>query len=126
MKKPTIVLAVIVMLQGCAGPGYGAKWEPVVDVRPEQQASYSNDLAQCQQYATRVIDAQQGAVAGAIVGALLGAALGAAAGGNGRFNGQMAGVGAISGGASTAAAAEGGQRGIISRCLAGRGYSVLN
>ena len=39
---------------------------------------------------------------------------------------QMAGVGAVSAGASAAAEAEGGQRGIIRRCLAGRGHQVLN
>lgn len=54
-----------------------------------------------------------------MAGAIFGVLLGAVAGGNNRFNGRMAGVGA-------AASAEGGQRGIISRCLAGRGYSVLN
>ena len=118
------------MMAGCAAPGgtrgTGANWEPVVDVRPHQQPTYANDLRECQAHATRVMDAQQAAVAGAIGGAILGALLGAAAGGGSRFNSRMAGVGAVSGGVSAAAGAEGGQRGIISRCLAGRGYSVLN
>lgn len=123
---PTVLA--LIMLAGCAGPnsGYGARWEPVVDVRPGQQASYPTDLAECQAHATRVMDAQQAAVSGALAGAIFGALLGAAAGGNGRFNSRMAGVGALSGAAGAAGAAEGGQRGIISRCLAGRGYSVLN
>jgi hypothetical protein len=97
-----------------------------VDVRPHQQAQYSTDLFECQQHANKVMSAGQAAVAGAIGGAIVGALLGAAAGGNGRFNGRMASVGGVAGGLGSAAEAEGGQRGIISRCLSGRGYSVLN
>jgi len=126
MKSIAVTAALAVFVAGCAGAGYGSQWQPVVDVRPDQQASYPNDLSQCQQYATRVMNAQQGAAAGAVAGAIFGALLGAAAGGNGRFNSQMAGVGALSGGVGAAAEAEGGQRGIIRRCLAGRGYSVLS
>lgn len=126
-KLVVAVVAASLVIVGCAGPGYGAQWTPVVDVPPERsQAYYSTDLPACQQYATQVMNSQQGAAAGAIAGALFGALLGAAAGGNGRFNSQMAGVGALSGGASAAAGAEGGQRGIIRRCLLGRGYNVLN
>jgi uncharacterized protein YcfJ len=128
VKKIVAGAMALGMLAGCAtqGSGYGANWTPVVDVRPEQQSRYSTDLYECQQYANQVMSAQQAAVGGAVAGAIFGALLGAAAGGNGRFNGQMAGVGALSGGAGAAAQAEGGQRGIIRRCLIGRGYSVLN
>jgi uncharacterized protein YcfJ len=128
LKTVALVTALALVVSGCAtqSGGYGARWEPVVDVRPHQQAQYSTDLAECQQHATKVIAAQDAAIHGAVAGAIFGALLGAAAGGNSRFNTQMAGVGALSGGAGAAAAAEGGQRGIISRCLAGRGYSVLN
>lgn len=120
----------LAMLGGCAtshpGGGTGAQWEPVVDVRAGQQGAYPTDLYECQQHANRVMSAHQAAVGGAVAGAIFGVLLGAVAGGNGRFNGRMAGVGALSGGVGAAASAEGGQRGIISRCLAGRGYSVLN
>lgn len=128
MRKILIGGLLLALLAGCAGPnrGYGAQWQPVVDVRPHQQVQYPTDLFECQQYANQVVSAQQAAVGGAVAGAIFGALLGAAAGGNGRFNGQMAGVGALSGGVGAAASAEGGQRGIISRCLTGRGYSVLN
>jgi outer membrane lipoprotein SlyB len=126
LKFIAIIAALAMLVVGCAGPGYGSQWQPVVDVRPDQQGNYPNDLFECQQYATRVMNAQQGAAAGAVAGAIFGALLGAAAGGNGRFNSRMAGVGALSGGVGAAGEAEGGQRGIIRRCLAGRGYSVLN
>jgi outer membrane lipoprotein SlyB len=130
MTKSLVAALGVSCLTGCAhqagNRGYGANWEPVVDVRQHQQAQYPSDLSQCQAHATKVIAANDAAVQGAIAGAIFGALLGAAAGGNSRFNSQMAGVGALSGGTSAAVAAEGGQRGIISRCLAGRGYSVLN
>lgn len=130
MKRTAVGALALCMIGGCANQaghrGYGSNWEPVVDVRPHQQAQYQTDLYECQQHASKVMSAADGAVAGAVAGAIFGALLGAAAGGNSRFNSQMAGVGALSGAAGAAGAAEGGQRGIISRCLAGRGYSVLN
>lgn len=129
MRKALIgTLALALAGWGTAPPsrGYGAQWEPVVDVRAHQQAQYPTDLYECQQHANKVISAQQAAVQGAVAGAIFGALLGAAVGGGGRFNRQMATVGGISGAAGAAGEAEGGQRGIISRCLAGRGYSVLN
>jgi outer membrane lipoprotein SlyB len=128
MRKIMMGLLALAMLSGCAtqNRGYGANWQPVVDVRAHQQAQYPADLYECQMHATKVIAANEAAVQGAVAGAIFGALLGAAAGGNSRFNSHMAGVGAVSGGVHAAAAAEGGQRGIISRCLAGRGYSVLN
>ena len=125
MKKTAISILVLGMVVGCAGPGYGSAWQPVVDVRPAQQSQYPMDLATCQQYANQVMDAQQGAMAGAIGGAIFGALLGAAVG-NRYTARRTAGVGALAGGVSAAAEAEGGQRGIIRRCLIGRGYSVLN
>jgi outer membrane lipoprotein SlyB len=130
MKNAIAGALVLALIAGCAGPnqgGYGASWVPVVDVPPDRQAWFqSTDLPQCQAYATQVMNAQQAAVQGAVAGAIFGALLGAAAGGNGRFNSRVAGVGALSAGAGAAAEAEGGQRGIIRRCLMGRGYNVLN
>lgn len=125
MKIASGALALAILAGCAANGGTGAQWQPVVDIKPSQ-TNYYADLADCQRLATQVMSAGQSAAAGAVAGALFGALLGAAAGGNSRFNGQMAGVGALSGGAGAAASAEGGQRGIISRCLAGRGYAVLN
>jgi len=107
---------------GCATRGTGANYSPIVD-RPGP--AYMQDLADCQAHATKVMDAAQGAAAGAVAGAIFGALLAAAAGGGGRYQQQVAGVGALSGAASAAGSAEGGQRGIITRCLTGRGYNVL-
>lgn len=128
MRKIISAVVVASMLAGCAtaNRGMGAQYVPIVDIRPGQsQAQLDTDIFECQQHAHKIMDAASAAMAGAIAGALLGAALGAAAGGHSRQNMQLAGVGALSGGVSNAASAEGGQRGIVMRCLAGRGYSVL-
>lgn len=118
----------LLMLAGCAGQsgGYGSEWEPIVDIRPAQQAQYANDLADCQQLARKASTTGQGAAVGAAAGAALGAVLSAAAGNNTRTNTQMAGVGAVTGAVGGAGRNETSQRAIISRCLSGRGYSVLN
>ena len=120
----------ISLLAGCAQMstqgGYGTNWEPVVDLRPQQRANYPTDLQECQQLAARTMSASQGAAVGAAGGAVLGAVLGAVGGGNTRSNVHAAGVGAVTGGVGGAVTGEGGQRSIISRCLAGRGYNVLN
>jgi hypothetical protein len=131
MKRAIASTTILAMLAGCATQqtghrGYGAGWEPVVDIRPHQQASYPNDLRECQAHAAKVISADEAAAQAAVAGAIFGALLGAAAGGNSRFNSRMAGVGAVSAGAGGAAQAEGGQRGITRNCLMGRGYTVLN
>jgi len=116
----TATILILALLAGCAtGRGSGANYNPIVD-RPGP--NYATDLAECQAHATKVMSAADGAVAGAVAGALFGALMMAAVGGSRR---DGAWVGALSGGTSAAAEAEGGQRGIITRCLAGRGYSVL-
>lgn len=121
MRTVTAIVA-IAMLAGCATSlGTGANYNPIVD-RPGP--NYPTDLEQCQAHATKVLSAADGAAGGAIAGAIFGALLMAAAGGGGVVW-AGAWMGALSGGTSAAAAAEGGQRGIITRCLAGRGYTVL-
>ena len=122
MRKLIIASVVVSMLAGCAntGRGSGANYQPIVD-RPG--ANYDNDLRDCQQHATKVLSAQDAAMQGAVAGALIGALFGAAVGSRNRNN--YAAVGALDGALAAGAGAEGGQRGIITRCLAGRGYMVL-
>lgn len=123
MKAIATVLAIAV-LSGCAttGQGYGAAYNPIVD-RPGP--NYSVDLSECQQLATRVLSAGDSAVGGAVAGAIFGALLSAAVGGGSRYQNNYMAAGALSGAAKAAESAEGGQRGIITRCLSGRGYAVL-
>ncbi len=119
MKKIAAVLA-IAMLAGCATTG--ANWSPVVD-RPGP--NYFTDLGECQQHANQVMNAGNSAAAGAVAGAIFGLLFAAALGD--RHNaGNYAALGALGAGTTAAGEAEGGQRGIISRCMASRGYTVLN
>lgn len=119
MKAMTMTL-ILALLAGCAtSQGYGSGYRPIVD-RPGP--NYAVDLSECQAYADQVMSASEGAVAGAVAGALFGALVMAAVGGSSH---DGAWVGALSGGSKAAADAEGGQRGIITRCLTGRGYNVL-
>lgn len=122
MKKTAAVLA-IAMLAGCAAPrGMGASYSPIVD-RPG--VNYAQDLAECQQHATQVMSTADSAAAGAVAGAIFGLLFAAALGD--RHNaGNYAAMGALGAGTTAAGEAEGGQRGIISRCMASRGYTVLN
>jgi outer membrane lipoprotein SlyB len=115
LKSLSCVLAVA-MLAGCATSG--ANYVPVVDTGGVDLNRYSADLGQCQQFALQRANAAQGAMAGAIAGALLMGALG----------GHSRGIqqGAIIGGVSAGAGANETQEVIIKRCLAGRGYNVLN
>lgn len=123
MKTQLAVLALILALTGCAtNRGTGANYNPIVD-RPGPD--YVSDLDACQAHATKVMSAADGAVAGAVAGAVFGALFMAALGGGGADQKAGAWMGALSGGTRAAADAEGGQRGIITRCLTGRGYNVL-
>lgn len=116
MKK--LIIITTLALTACATSGN--RFTPVID---SPGPNYSQDLADCQQYSNQVMSAGEGAVSGAVAGAVFAALLGAAFHTSSR---DMAWGGALSGGASAAASAESGQRGIISRCMAGRGYKVLN
>ena len=121
--KFVAILTAAVMLAGCATTG--ANYTPVVDMQGRDTATYALDLRDCQQYAATQPSAGDAAIGGAIIGALFGVALLAAGGGRGGWGNEMAGVGALAGGVQAANAAENGQRAIVSRCLAGRGWSVL-
>lgn len=118
MKTLTITLLILV-LGGCATRG--ANYVPVVDSKYKNPEELLNDTRECQQYALQRVNAAQGAVAGALFGALLGAAL--APGG---YRNDVARQTAIVGGVGGAASANDTQEVIIKRCLAGRGYNVLN
>ena len=122
--KPALpIILAAAILAGCAHTG--AHYTPMVDMRTAG-GNYSQDLAECQAYANQRAGAADSAIVGAVFGALLGVALLAAGGGRGGWGNEAAAVGAVAGGLQGAAANEVTQRDIIKRCLAGRGYSVLN
>jgi outer membrane lipoprotein SlyB len=119
-----ITLITAIAMAGCATTG--ANFAPIVDLRDNQpRDQYSTDLLACQQYAQQQAGAADRAMAGAVAGAVFGALLAAAAGGSYSRN-ASAGVGAVTGMAAGAGEGERDQRNVIKRCLAGRGYLVLN
>lgn len=117
-----VSVTVIFSLSGCANTG--ANYRPIVDTKNIDFNKYEADLRDCQLFANQTASAGQSAAAGAVAGAVLGAALAAAAGS--RYDRtSTARVGALSGAVGAGAEGERNQRNIINRCLAGRGYSVL-
>lgn len=125
----TMILAALGMTIAIAG-GCGP-YEPIVDRGRADfnEAAYQHDLAQCRGYAQQ-IEAGEQAVAGGVLGAAAGAAFGAIGGAFGGGAGSGAGLGASVGG--LAGALGGGldaserQVQVVQRCLAGRGYAVLD
>jgi len=102
----------------------GLRDEPIVDMQGVNVAQYNRDLSDCQHYAEQVAvggDAARGAVAGAAIGGAVGAIVG-----NSDSAQRGAGVGAVAGGARGAGRGLREQERVLRRCLAGRGYRVLN
>lgn len=118
-------ICVLLVLGGCSQQGYGPDYRPIIDTKGVNMAQYETDLRECQQYATQSRSAGEGAAGGAAAGAAVGGAVGAILGG-GDAAAKGAGVGAVTGGVKGGSSAEQTQRGIIKKCLAGRGYRVLN
>ena len=118
-----VVLSAAAFLVGCAATS-GANYRPIVDNKGVDQNRYESDLRECQSYATQTAGAADSAAAGAVAGALLGAVLAGAAGRN-YSRSSSARVGAVSGAVGAGVEGERNQRTIINRCLAGRGYRVL-
>ena len=123
MKTTATFIAIAVGITGCATTG--SNFAPMVDLQGKTQAQYSTDLADCQVYAKQLADGAQSAMAGAVVGALLGVALAAAAGSQ-YSRTATARVGALTGAVGAGARGNESQQDVIRRCLAGRGYNVLN
>jgi outer membrane lipoprotein SlyB len=110
------------LLGACAGTG--SSYRPLIDTQGVDMSRYENDLASCQAYANQVSGAAENAAVGAVAGAAMGALISAAAGSRySRTSGAR--VGAVTGAAGGAATGETNQRDVIRRCLAGRGYRVL-
>ena len=118
MKLLSALIAVA-MINGCATSG--ANYVPLVDTKGHEPSAVTQDTVECQQYAKRALDAAAGAVAGAVAGAIFMAIL-MPRGFRNYGAGQGAAVGAVAGGVH----ANDTQETIVKRCMAGRGYNVLN
>ena len=117
-------ILIVALLGGCATRPSGEHYRPIVDLKGADATRYEADLSECQAYARQVAGAAEQAAAGALAGAVFGTLLAAAAG-RGYSRNQHAAVGAVTGAAAGAVEGERDQRAIITRCLSGRGYSVL-
>lgn len=136
MHRMLAVVAVVVMLAGCASssaPSLAAY--PTKGQSPAQQAKDTNE---CETWAKQesgfdpAVDTAKGAGIGAALGALGGAATGAAIGAATGHAGTGAAVGAVAGGVGGAAVGGGykytkskeGYDHAFGACMTGRGYSV--
>jgi outer membrane lipoprotein SlyB len=118
-KKIATSLLVLALIPGCATRG--SNYVPLVDNKTKNQAELNQDIQECQEFSKQRMDAASGAAAGAVAGALLGALLTPRG-----YRNQVAGQAAVLGGLGGAAGANETQETITKRCLAGRGYNVLN
>ena len=111
-------LSVFLLLCGCAGASY----RPIVDRQGVDPQRYEFYLHECQQYALQTGDAASNAIVGAAAGAVIGSILGGVVGGDRSTAARM---GMVEGGVIGGVNGETSQRNIIRRCMAGRGYQVL-
>ena len=123
MKKVVTIAVAAAFLAGCAAPMHS--YQPLVD-GDTTSTQYQRDLEECRAYAMSKPSAENSAAVGAIVGALAGVALLALSGGRDGWGNEMAGVGALIGGVEGYSKGADGQQGVVKRCLAGRGYRVLD
>jgi uncharacterized protein YcfJ len=106
-------------LTGCVEQPY----RPIVDTG-QRIGNYDEDLNACTAIASQVQPANN-AAAGIVAGAIIGALLGKAAGLNNHYAGQVAATGAVAGGVNGLAYGSAEWTAIVNRCMAGRGYNVL-
>ena len=118
MKRNSVLILALI-LTACATRG--SNYVPLVDMQHKDQSQFQRDVMECQQYARQRMDAAEGALVGAAAVGILTALL--APKGQGNYAARQ---GAIVGGVGGAVAANDTQETITKRCLAGRGYSVLN
>ncbi len=117
--KFTTLALVVSLASGCATRG--ANYIPLVDLKGKDTQQFNTDTTECQAYAKQRMDAAQGAVIGAVAGALLMAAFAPRG-----YRNDFAAHGAVAGGLGGAVSSNDTQETVTKRCLAGRGYNVLN
>jgi outer membrane lipoprotein SlyB len=115
-----VALAGCVFLTACTTTN-----EIIIDERGVDMAKYRADLADCRRYADQVKTGEK-AARGAASGAVVGGAVGVIVGDSSEAAARGAGVGAVTGGAKGVARGEREEIQVVKRCLAGRGYRVLN
>lgn len=136
-----LAIAATIALSGCATTNSTANWRPQVDQRDIDSTRYETDLAECRTYAEANPDAdveearQRGRLTGGLLsgGAVAGSVAGtAAAVGTAALAPVVLPIAAVVGGSAymmgrgSERAAEINYRNIVTACLNGRGYSVID
>lgn len=116
MKKVGVL--VLIFLVGCVH-------QPIIDTKGVNMAQYDVDLKECQAFADQRNPAANAAV-GAVGGAILGAAITSLFGGSRQMRNTNSMAGALGGVAGAGGGTIASQRRIVYRCMAGRGYNVLD
>lgn len=116
--KSLSALACGCVLAGCV------QQEIIIDTKGVDMAKYETDLADCEAFADRVDPGKRAVrrgAAGAVVGAVVGAAVG-----DGRTAERIGGALGTTGAARGAREGERERTRVMRKCMAGRGYRVLN
>jgi uncharacterized protein YcfJ len=119
MKYRSLIVVCALAITACTTTD-----EIIIDEQGVDMNAYQRDLADCRRYGEQVKTGEKtakGAASGAVVGGLTGAIFG---GSSGAATG--AGVGALGGGVRGADEGERTEVEVVKRCLAGRGYRLLN
>ncbi len=121
--RSTHLLALFSMLSivAVAATGCAAHPDPIIDTKGVNPDALAQDWDECEVYTDEIIVAKgvaKGTAAGAAVGAVAGTI-------NGDVN-RGAANGALYGGTRSALYADRAKQRVFKRCLAGRGYRVLN
>ena len=115
----TLLIAAAACVTGCASHP-----DPIIDMKGVDQEQFVQDWNECKAYSQEVSVAQ-GAAKGAGLGAVIGAAAGAI-GGNSSDVAEGAAYGGLYGGTGSGLDADREKQYVFKRCMAGRGYRVLN
>ena len=120
--RPLIVslkVSALLVLAGCA-----AHPDPIIDTKGEDPETMAQDWSECEAFSEEV-QVSKGVGKGAGTGAVVGAVAGAI-GGNSEDVRESAGLGALYGGTRSGLDAAEEKQLVFKRCMAGRGYRVLN
>ena len=118
--RATLVVVPLIFMGACTTTD-----EIIIDRKGVDMARYAADKAECETYADEVRTGEK-AARGAASGAVVGGAVGAIVRDSSEGALQGAGVGAVTGGARGISEGARDEVRVVKRCLAGRGYRVLN
>lgn len=121
LAAPTLKMLAMLTILAAGLTGCAAQPDPIVDMKGVDPDAFAQDWDECEVYTEEIIIAR-----GVAKGTATGAAVGAIAGAIGDDVGEGAAYGALYGGTRSGLDADRDKQRVFKRCLAGRGYRVLN